>query len=232
MRLKTLCIASLAAAGLLVLPTAQAQRTVGEPPFTPFKNAAAPFLKPPSGHSVAILEFEDLECPLCGRAAPLVRSALDRYKIAFVRHDFIIPGHVWSRDAAICARYLQDKVAKTAPEIDEQYRRDVFAAQNVINSKDDLQTFTRRWFTHHGQQMPFVVDPNGLFAAEVEADCTLGEKMGLIHTPTIVVLGPKSWTEVADLSQLYSVIDQTIAETPTAAAHVAPKASGKSTVAH
>lgn len=228
-----MCLTPLALAGLLVLPTAQAQKTVGQPPFTPFKDAAAPFLKPPPGHPVAILEFEDLECPLCGRAAPLVKSALDRYKVAFLRHDFIIPGHVWSRDAAICARYLQDKVAKTAPEIDEQYRRDVFAAQNVINSKDDLQHFTRSWFAKHGQQMPFVVDPNGLFAAEVQADCTLGEKMGLIHTPTIVVLGPKGWTEVADLSQLYAVIDQTVAQIPAGpAAHGAPKASGKATTAH
>ena len=64
--------------------------------------------------------------------------------------------------------------------------------------------------------MPFVVDPNGLFAAEIQADCTLGKKMGLIHISTIVVLGPKGWTEVADLSQLYGVVDQTVAKIPAA----------------
>jgi protein-disulfide isomerase len=230
MRLKTPCLASFTAALLLMLPAAHGQRTVGDPPFTPFKPAAAPYLKPPAGQPVAILEFEDLECPLCGRAAPIVKSALDKYKIGFVRHDWLIPSHNWSRDAAICARYLQDKVASKVPGIDEQYRRDVFAAQNLIANKDDLQTFTRNWFTKHGQQMPFVVDPNGLFAAEVQADCTLGDKIGIIHTPTIVVLGPKGWTEVADLSQLYTVIDQTLAQVP--AAHGAAKISGKGGSTH
>ena len=39
--------------------------------------------------------------------------------------------------------------------------------------------------------MPFVIDPTGRFAAEVQADYTLGERIGLIHTPTIFVLAPE-----------------------------------------
>ena len=73
------------------------------------------------------------------------------------------PATSWSRDGAITARYLQDKVS---PEMAEQFRRDVFAAQLSIASKDDLQNFTRKWFQQHGQQMPFVMDPSGRLIAE------------------------------------------------------------------
>jgi protein-disulfide isomerase len=173
-------------------------------------------LKLPAGQKAEIYEFEDLECPACARAFPIVHTAVEHYKIPLVRHDFPLQQHLWSRDAAVTARYLQDKVS---PQLAEQYRRDVFANQNSIASKDDLNAFTRKWFQSHGQQMPFVMDPNGLFSAEVQADYTLGERIGLQHTPTIFVVGPRGWTQVVDITQLYSVIDAALAETPAASAH-------------
>ncbi len=86
-----------------------------------------------------------------------------------------MPNHIWSTDAAIWARYLQDKVS---PSVAADYRTAVFAAQAGIGSKDDLMAFTRRFFQQHGLQMPFVVDPAGEFRKEVFADKALGEKMG------------------------------------------------------
>jgi protein-disulfide isomerase len=161
-------------------------------------------LKPPPHAKVAIIEFEDLECPLCAYTAPIVRSAMEHYKIPRVHHDFIIPSHTWSRNAAIDARYLEDRVS---PKIAEDYRQDVFAHQQSIASKDDLAQFTTRWFQAHGQQMPFVLDPSGKCAAEVEADCTLGARLGVLHTPTIVVVTSRRWIEVTDPNQLYAAID-------------------------
>ncbi len=167
----------------------------------------------PAGKKVAIYEFEDLECPACAHAFPIVHEAVDRYKIPLIRHDFPLQQHLWSRDAAITARYLQDKVSKEAAE---QYRRDVFSNQNSISSKDDLNGYTRKWFAEHKQagNIPFVMDPSGLFAAEVQADARLGERIGLIHTPTIFVLYPKGWVQVTDVSQLYTVLDNAIAQSP------------------
>ena len=46
--------------------------------------------------------------------------------------------------------------------------------------------------------MPFVIDPTGLFAAEVNADYTLGERIGLTQTPTIFVVTQKNWVQVTD----------------------------------
>ena len=161
---------------------------------------------------VAIVEFEDLECPLCAHVAPTVAGALTHYKIAFLRHDFLIPGHVWSRQGAITARYLEDK---KSPELAEQYRRDVFANQQAIATPDDLQTFTTRWFDAHGKiGLPTFIDPSGRFAAEVQADITTGERLGVLHTPTIVVIGPRGWIEVTQIGQLDRAINQALAQPP------------------
>jgi protein-disulfide isomerase len=165
--------------------------------------------KPPAGARVAVVEFEDLECPACSHAAPIVHAAVAHYKIPLVRHDFPLAQHIWSYDAAIWARYLQDKVK---PEVADQYRSTVFAAQITINSKDDLLAFTRRFFQQHGLQMPFVADPSGQLANEVKADKALGERMGLQHTPTIVVCSAKQWVQVTDVSQLYQTIEQVMAQ--------------------
>ena len=199
---------ALAAALLAISVSAHAQVAAGGT-VDKFKDVA--LLKLPTGDRAAIYEFEDLECPACSNAFPIVHEAINHYHIPLIRHDFPLQMHVWSRDAAITARYLQDKVS---PDLAEQYRRDVFAHQTSIASKDDLQNYTRQWFGAHQQQVPFVIDPTGRFTAEVQADYTLGERLGVMHTPTVIVLSPKGWVEVNDITQLYTVIDQALAQTP------------------
>jgi protein-disulfide isomerase len=191
---------------VLVVP-AGAQTAMPQANATAFKDTSA--FKPPSGAKVAIIEFEDLECPLCAHVSPMVRDAMSHYRIPRMHHDFIIPGHMWSRAGAIYARYLEDKVS---PQVAEDYRRDVFASQQLIASPDDLQQFTRRWFQTHGQAMPFVIDPSGKCAAEVEADCALGRRTGIAHTPTLVVATAHHWIEVTEPDQLYAAIDRAEAE--------------------
>ena len=52
-------------------------------------------LRPPKGAQVAIVVFEDLQCPQCGRVAPLLSQASRTYKIPLVQHDFPLPMHNW-----------------------------------------------------------------------------------------------------------------------------------------
>ncbi len=196
-----------AALALTAAPPTAAQTAM--PPTNPTHFKDTSMLKPPADARVAIVEFEDLECPACAAASPIVHAALAKYHIPLVRYDFIIPSHIWSRDAAIIARYLQDKVSA---DLADQFRRDVFAAQRTIASKDDLQNFRKKWFQSHGQQFPFVIDPAGRFAAEVQADCTLGDRLGLQHTPTIVVVTAHQWIEVTETAQLYAAIDRAQSE--------------------
>jgi protein-disulfide isomerase len=169
---------------------------------TPFRNTSA--FKPPAGARVAIIEFEDLECPLCARSFPIVHDAMQRYGIPRVHHDFIIPSHTWSRVAAINARHLEDHVSRA---LAEDFRRDVFASQSRISSRDDLFAFTRTWFQTHGQKMPFVIDPTGRCTNEVQSDCMLATRLGVLHTPTIIVATQSRWIEVTDPRQLYAAID-------------------------
>jgi protein-disulfide isomerase len=163
-------------------------------------------LRPPKGAQLAIVVFEDLECPDCARAAPLLEEASRTYKIPVVRHDFPLSFHPWSYEAAVNARYFDTHSKKLGNE----YRDTVFAHQLEI-TKDNLRAFTEKFAAESKVDLPFVVDPHGKLAALVDADRELGKKIGLQHTPTIYVVSNKTqgkpFVEVVDRSQLYSLID-------------------------
>lgn len=170
-------------------------------------------LKPPAGARVAIYEFEDLECPDCSRANPVLKEAAEKYHIPWVRHDFPLPFHVWSFDAAVNARWFDTKGKK----IGDDYRDAVFAAQPNIRTQADLRTFTEKFAADHKLSLPFVVDPQGKLAALVKADYALGQRIGIEHTPTIWVVTSKTsgtpFVEVIDRSRLYEIIDEALAAT-------------------
>jgi protein-disulfide isomerase len=168
--------------------------------------ALAATLKPPKGANVAIIVFEDLECPDCARAAPLLEEASKTYNIPVVRHDFPLPFHPWSFDAAVFARYFDTHSKKLGNE----YRDQCFSHQLEI-TKDNLRAFTEKFATASKIDLPFVVDPDGKLANLVRADRDLGQRIGLEHTPTIYVVSNKKqgkpFVEVVDRSQLFSLID-------------------------
>jgi len=166
----------------------------------------ASILKPPKGASVAIVIFEDLECPDCARAAPLVAEASRTYKIPLVRHDYPLPMHPWAYDAAILARYF-DTHSKA---IGNEFRDTVFRHQLEI-TKETLRPFAEKFAAAHKIDLPFVVDPEGKLAKLVEADRALGKQLDLQHTPTLYVVSNKRsgtpFVEVVDRSQLFQLID-------------------------
>jgi hypothetical protein len=129
------------------------------------------------------------------------------YNIPLIEKDFPLPGHaiLGSFEAAVWARYLQDKVSL---KVADEYRGAMFAGQSGIANKDDMESATRRFFQSHGLQMPFVADPTGQLANEVKADREQGQKVGLQQTPTIIVCNQHEWIQVTDPSQLYAAIDQ------------------------
>ena len=171
-----------------------------------FAQAANPALKPPKGAQVALVVFEDLECPDCARAAPLLQEAGKTYKIPVVRHDFPLQMHPWAYDAAILARYFDTHSKK----IGNEFRDTVFQHQLEIN-KNSLRPFAEKFAAERKIDLPFVVDPQGKLAALVEADRNLGIAIGLNHTPTIYVVSNKNvgkpFVEVVDRSQLFQLID-------------------------
>jgi hypothetical protein len=193
-----------------------AQTTLGEGSTT-FKDTSA--FKPPAGVKVAIIEWQDLQCPACAHAFPIVHQAVAHYNIPLLEKDFPLPQHaiLGSLDAAVWARYLQEKVSL---KVADDYRGAFFAAQTGIANKDDELAFTRRFFQSHGLQMPFVADPTGALMKEIQADKALGDKVGVNQTPTIIVCSQREWIHVTEVSLLYQAIDQVSARagaTPPAA---------------
>ncbi len=203
----------LTAAALFFTPAARAQFNV-PPAGTQVHDPS--LLKPPAGARVAIVEWEDMECPDCARANPLLREAANKYGIPWVRHDFPLPFHVWSFNAAVNARWFDTKSKK----LGDDYRDAVFAAQVSITSQDGLAQFTQKFAQGRGIAFPFAVDPQGKLAAEVKTDYALGQRVGIEHTPTIWVVTANSkgapFVEVIDRAKLYQLIDQAIADTKSA----------------
>ncbi len=195
-----------------------AQTSVPPNQVEQFKDTSS--LKPPAGVKVAVIEYEDLECPSCAHAYPIVHAAIGHYHIPIQENDFQIPNHVWSHDAAIFSHYLR---AKVSPELADEFRREVFATQLRIASKDDLHNFIQTFMSQHGKQVPFVVDPTGQFDREVNTTTAAGQRIGVNRTPTIFVVTPNHWIQVADVSQMYAAIDQAEAEV----ARAAPAATHK-----
>jgi protein-disulfide isomerase len=208
--------ASLTAAFVLILvpatflSAAAAHAQFGTPETTPVHDSSA--LKPPPGARVAIVEFYDLECPDCARANPLLIEATAKYGVPWVRHDFPLPMHNWSFQAAVNARFFDTRSVK----LGNDYRDYIFANQISIETPADLSTWTQKFAQAHGVALPFAIDPMGKFAALVKADYALGQKIGIEHTPTIwIVTNGKNappFVEVVDRSKLYQLLDQAQAE--------------------
>jgi protein-disulfide isomerase len=207
---------ALACAALLFAATAPAHAQFGAPPpGTQVKDASA--LKPPAGSRVAIVEFADLECPACASANPLVKEAVAKYKIPWVRHDFLIPSHAWSLSAAVNARWFDTK----SPALGNEFRDQVGM----------LREFTQKFAQSHSIALPPSLDPQSKLIAAVQSDNELGKRTGIRVTPTLFVVtaGGKGapYIQVQDPSQLDQVIAQALADTTPARPAAVKKKSTK-----
>lgn len=202
----------LASAALLLAVPVAARAQFGVPPGgTQVHDPAA--LRPPAGARVAIVEFEDMECPDCAVANPVLKEAAAKYHIPWIRHDFPLPFHNWSFQAAVYARWFDTK----SKAIGDGYRDYIFASQRSIDTPAALTAYTETYAHSKGLELPFSIDPQGKLAAEVKADYALGQRIGIDHTPTIWVTTDHSkgapFVEVVDRSRLYQIIDQALADT-------------------
>jgi len=176
-------------------------------------------LRPPKGARVAIVVFEDLQCPDCARANPLLEEAARTYKIPLVRYDFPLPMHNWSFQAAIMARYFDTKSQKLGDEL-----RDELFKHQVEITPENLRPFVEKFASEHKTSLPFVIDPKGDLERLVKADYQLGQATGIQHTPTIYIVSNSTtgqpFVEVVDRANLYRMIDDMLEQagpaTPTA----------------
>jgi protein-disulfide isomerase len=163
-------------------------------------------LKPPKGAAVALLEYEDLQCPDCARAAPLMKEAARAYKIPHVRRDFPLQKHSWARQAAVMARFFDTKSKK----IGDEFRDYIYLHQPEI-TPENLRSFGEKFAQEKKIALPLVVDPQGSLERKVAADLACGIRNNVQHTPTIYVVSNKEtgtpFVEVVDRSELFRLID-------------------------
>lgn len=179
-------------------------------------------LKPPAGARVAIVVFEDLECPDCARAYPQVWEAAKKYSIPVVLHDFPLNQHPWSFEAAVFARYFDTKSEK----LGDDFRGYIFQNQQQIN-KQNLRQYVDKFGSDNKSPLPFVLDPDGKLKEKVATDRDFGNKIGLAHTPTIFVIGnggaATPAVEVEDRAKLGEIIEGMLQKTTPPAKTGVPK---------
>jgi protein-disulfide isomerase len=169
-------------------------------------SADASSLKPPPGAKVAIVMFEDMECPQCARTFPMVHEVGKAHKVPVVFYDFPLPSHAWSFNAAVYARFFETKSAK----LGDDFRAYIFQNQPQI-IPGNLQQYVQKFADENKVPLPFAIDPQGKLKEAVEADRALGTRCGLQHTPTIFVIGSSGastpFVEVEDTSQLSQIVE-------------------------
>jgi len=161
----------------------------------------------PKGVDLAIVIFEDLQCPDCARAHPELLKASEALKVPVVIHDFPITRHVWAFPAAILARWFTAQ----SPALGVEFRSYIFEHQRDI-SLDNLRQFGEQFAAQHQLTLPADVDPDGKLQALVQADFDLGLKIKLEYVPLIFVIsrdGEASRSvEVTDLAKLGDAVAQ------------------------
>ena len=177
--------------------------------WTAARAADGSSFKPPAGARVAVVVFEDLQCPSCAQAYPAVWDAANAHHIPVVLHDFPLAKHNWSFQAAVFARFFDTKSQK----LGNDYRGYIYKNQSLIPDQGGLNNYTQKFADDNKIRLPSPVDPAGNLTEKVKADFALGKKIGLMYTPTIFVVGQDSasavtpFVEVEDRNQLSQIIE-------------------------
>jgi protein-disulfide isomerase len=170
----------------------------------------ASVLKPPAGAKVAIVMFEDLQCPECAHAYPLVWEAANAHKIPVLLRDFPLPRHNWAFDAAVWARYFD----QTSLNMGNEFRKFIYANQTQI-TRENLPQWVQKFGDDHKAPVTLPKDPGDKLAEKVKADFALGQRIGVEHSLTLWVVTNSGVSqplvdEVKDPEQLNQLIDEVL----------------------
>lgn len=167
----------------------------------------AALIPPPAGTKVAIVVFEDLEWPDCATAHSMLAAAAKAHNVPLVIHDFPLPRHTWSFQAAVNARFFDSQKQK----LGDEFRGYILQNQKLIGDEAALQQFTAKFAEEKQVTLPAVLDPDGKLAQAVTADFRLGQRIGLEHTPTVFVVSGSGaaipFVETIDRHKLDRVIE-------------------------
>jgi protein-disulfide isomerase len=160
----------------------------------PFDDARAKLEKgvngPPKGPAkaaVTIVEFSDMQCPHCAKAAPVVDQLLAQEPEAhFVFQNFPLPVHNWAQKAAA---YL-DCVGRAPNDAVWKFIQKTFDDQANIteaNADEKLKAIATAAGANGDEVAACAAKPDT--QARIEASMALGRSVGVTGTPTLYVNG-------------------------------------------
>jgi protein-disulfide isomerase len=160
--------------------------------------------KGPAKAAVTIVEFSDMQCPHCAKAAPAIEQLLAQEPDAhFVFQNFPLPLHNWAEKAAgyieCLGRAPNDAVWKFIQKtFDEQ------ANITEANADEKLKAIAAAAGANGDEIAACAVKPDT--KARIEASIALGKSVGVNSTPTLFING-RNFPGAASVDVLKKVVD-------------------------
>ena len=160
--------------------------------------------KGPAKAAVTIVEFSDMQCPHCAKAAPAIEQLLAQEPDAhFVFQNFPLPLHNWAEKAAgyieCLGRAPNDAVWKFIQKtFDEQ------ANITEANADEKLKAIATASGANGDEIAACAVKPDT--KARIEASIALGKSVGVNSTPTLFING-RNFPGAASVDVLKKVVD-------------------------
>jgi protein-disulfide isomerase len=160
--------------------------------------------KGPAKAAVTIVEFSDMQCPHCQKAAPTIEQLLAQEPdVHFVFQNFPLPLHNW---AAKAAGYV-DCVGRASNDAVWKFIQKTFDAQANIteaNADEKLKAIASDSGVNGDEIATCSAKPDT--KARVEASMALGKSVGVTGTPTLLING-RSMPGGEPLELLKKVVD-------------------------
>jgi len=182
----------------------------------PFEDARAKLEKGVTGPSkgpakapVTIVEFSDMQCPHCQKAAPAIEQLLGQEpEVRFVFQNFPLPAHDWADKAA---GYV-DCVGRSSNDAVWKFIQKAFDEQTNIttaNVDEKLKAIATASGVNGDETAGCAVKPDT--KARVEASVALGKAVGVTGTPTLFIEG-RSVPGGAPVDVLKKIVDFQISQ--------------------
>jgi len=143
--------------------------------------------KGPAKAPVTIVEFSDMQCPHCAKAAPAIDQLLAQEPEAhFVFQNFPLPAHDWAEKAA---GYL-DCIGRASNDAVWKFIQKTFDEQANIteaNADEKLKAIATASGANADEIAACAAKPDT--KARIEASIALGKSVGVNATPTLFING-------------------------------------------
>ena len=162
--------------------------------------------KGPANAKVTVVEFGDLECPVCRQLEPILQQVLPQYpQVRFVFKDFPLESvHPWAMQAAIIGHCALEQ----SSEVFWKYHDTVYEEQDQVtpqNAADMLPQIATAAGADVAKLKACSADPKS--AEFIRASLKNGMEVGVNSTPTVFVDGRKFVGPNANALQQYIEYD-------------------------